>query len=175
MEKPSSGLPSLTNIKIFNENQSKMEDLNQPLDAGLGSDASDDGLKITDEIRRYWLETANWVLFLAVLLFISIGLLLIGMFVGGIMSAGNAVGGGIAFMVMFFLYALLLFFPAWYYYKFSTLTKQALNTGDNNALEDGFDYLKRFYRFIGILIIVVIALYVLFFIFGIALLSNYRN
>ena len=152
-----------------------MEDLNQPLDAGLGSDASEDGLKITDEIRRYWLETANWVLFLAVLMFIGIGFVLIGMFFGGFLSASTGESGGIGIMIAFFLYALVLFFPAWYYYKFSTLTKQALNTGDNNALEDGFDYLKRFYRFIGILVIVLIALYVLFFIFGIAMMSNLRN
>lgn len=152
-----------------------MEDLNQPLDAGLGADASDEGLKITDDIRRYWQQTANWALFLAVLMFIGLGFMMLGMFFGGLMSVNSGTAEGMVVVVFLFLYAALLFFPAWYYYKFSTLTKQAINTGDNNALEDGFDYLKRFYRFIGILVIAVIALYVLFLIFGIAMLSNMRS
>ncbi len=148
-----------------------MEDLNQPLDAGLSSEASEQGLKITDEIRGYWRETANWALFLAVLMFILIGFVLIGMLAGGL--AGNSTDGSAIVMVLFFfLYALLLFFPAWYYYKFSSLTKQALNQGDNNALEDGFDYLKRFYRYLGILIIALMVFYVLFLIFGISMMAN---
>ena len=149
-----------------------MEDLNQPLDAGLGADASDQGLKITDEIRTYWRETANWALFVAVLMFIGIGFVLIGMLFGGFAASASGDGSAFAIVLFFFLYALVLFFPAWYYYKFSSLTKQAVLTGDNNALEDGFDYLKRFYRFVGILIIVLIALYLLFIIFGIAMLGN---
>ncbi len=148
-----------------------MEDLNQPLDAGLSSEAADQGLIITDEIRKYWRETANWALFVAVLMFILIGLVLIGMLVGGL-AGNNTDGSGIALVLFFFLYALVIFFPAWYYYKFSTLTKQAVNMGDNNALEDGFEYLKRFYRFIGILIIAVLALYILFIIFGISMMGN---
>lgn len=160
-----------TTSKIFNENHSIMEDLNQPLDAGLGSDAPEQGLIITDEIRGYWRETANWSLFVSILMFIFIGLLLLGMFFGGFAMA-NVGGGGIVMVLVFFLYALVLFFPAWYYYKFATLTKLAVQMGDNNALEDGFDYLKRFYRFIGILIIVFIALYLLFLIFGVAMMSN---
>lgn len=152
-----------------------MEDLNQPLDAGLGADASDEGLKITDDIRHYWQQTANWALFLAVLMFIGLGFMLLGMFFGGLMSVNSGTTEGVFLVALFFLYAALLFFPAWYYYKFSTLTKQAINTGDNNALEDGFDYLKRFYRFIGILVITIIALYVLFLIFGVAMLANMRS
>lgn len=149
-----------------------MEDLNQPLDAGLGGDSSEQGLKITDEVRAYWRESANWALFFSILLFILIGIMLIGMLFGGIMSANSGVDGSMFLVVFFFLYALIVYFPAWYYYKFATLTKLAVSQGDNNALEDGFDYLKRFYRFVGILVIVLMSLYVLFLIFGIALLGN---
>jgi membrane protease YdiL (CAAX protease family) len=148
-----------------------MEDLNQPLDAGLSAESSEHGLKITNEIRAYWRETANWALFLSVLMFIGIGIVLIGMLFGGLAGASGE-GGAIVLVISLFLYALVLFFPAWYYYKFSSLTKQALLQGDNNDLEDGFDYLKRFYRFTGILIIAGIALYILMLIFGLSMLSN---
>lgn len=148
-----------------------MEDLNQPLDAGLGAEASDQGLKITDEIRAYWRETANWALFIAVLMFILIGFVMIGMLFGGYAAMSEGVAS-VTLILVFFLYGLVLFFPAWYYYKFSSLTKQAINFGDNNALEDGFDYLKRFYRFVGILVIAVFALYILLIIFGISMMGN---
>lgn len=160
------------NIYFTNENHSIMEDLNQPLDAGLGNDASEQGLKITDEIRSYLRQSANWAMFFSILIFILVGLLLLGMLFGGALSASSGRGEGMILFVFFLLYALVIFFPAWYYYKFSTLTKQALNQGDNNALEDGFDYLKRFYKFLGILVIVFIALYILFMIFGLAMLGS---
>jgi hypothetical protein len=68
-----------------------MEDLNQPLDAGLGAEAPDQGLKITDEIRAYWRETANWALFISVLMFIVIGFVMIGMLFGGYAAMSEGV------------------------------------------------------------------------------------
>lgn len=152
-----------------------MEDLNQPLDAGLGGDAPDQGLKITDEVRMYWRESAKWALFFSILFFIVIGLILVAAFFGGLVSASSGGSEGIFVVIIFIFYASIVYFPAWYYYKYATLSKLALNQGDNNALEDAFDYLKRFYRFIGYLIIVIMALYILFLIFGIAMLGSMRN
>lgn len=149
-----------------------MEDLNQPLDAGLGAEATDQGLQITDEIRAYWRETANWALFGAVLMFILIGILLITMLFGGLASARIGSGESVIFIGMIFLYGLVIFFPAWYFYKFSSLTKQAIQSGDNIALEDGFEYLKRFYRFLGVLVIAMMALYLLFIIFGLSMMGS---
>ena len=141
-----------------------MEDLNQPLDAG--ADNAGQRLRFTEPVRSDLLETSKWVMFFAVLLFIVLGLVAIASLMM-IFTAG-AMGFGMA-IVMIGIYGTLIFFPAWYYYKFSTLTRQALNYNDNDALDDGFAYLKRFYRFVGILIIVFIALYLVLAIVGLSM------
>jgi hypothetical protein len=141
-----------------------MEDLNQPLDAGANN--AGQRLRFTEPVRSDLLETSKWVMFFAVLLFIMLGLIAIASLMM-IFTAG-AMGFGMA-IVMIGIYGTLLFFPAWYYYKFSTLTRQALNYNDNNALDDGFAYLKRFYRFVGILIIVFVALYLVLAIVGLSM------
>lgn len=145
-----------------------MEDNNQPVEPG--APAADQPLKFSDAVRRDLLESAKWALFFAVLLFIMLGILTI-------ISLMVAIAGGVIgiFGGLFALgiYTLFFFFPGWYYYKFSTLARQALGFEDNEALEEAFVYLKRFYRFIGIFIIVFIGLYLLVALVGLtALISN---
>lgn len=144
-----------------------MEDTNHPLDAGSGmAPPSRERLNFSDAIRIDLLESAKWTLFFAILLFILLGLIaLVSLFA---MVAGGAAGmiGGLFALA---IYGSLIFFPGWYYYKFSTLTRQALAYGDNDALGEGFVYLKRFYRFVGILMIVVISLYLLIAIAGLSM------
>lgn len=142
-----------------------MEDLNQPLDAGVGPSPAGQRLQFTEAVRSDLLETSKWVMFFAVLLFIVLGLVVIASL--AMIFTSGAFGFGMA-VVMIGIYGTLIFFPAWYYYKFSTLARQALNYDDNNALDEGFAYLKRFYKFVGILIIVIIGLYLVFIIIGLS-------
>lgn len=147
-----------------------MENFDQPLDVGMGAGQEKDGLRISPEVRLYWTQISKWTLFFAVLLFIVFGLVsLLGLFAA---FSGGAMGvvGGLFFVA---IYGVFLFLPGLYYYRFSTQMKQALATEDNDQLEQAFINLKRFYRFIGILVIVIIALYLLFFIvFGAALMNR---
>ncbi|MCB0544682.1 MAG: hypothetical protein KDC61_10150 [Saprospiraceae bacterium] len=141
-----------------------MEDQNQPLDAGMDSGSPESKLQITSSVRSDWDEIAKWAMFFAVLLFIVLGLVvLMSLFVA---FAGNM--GIVMAIIMLGLYGTLLFFPAWYYYKFSTQTRQALREENTPALDEGFWNLKRYYRFVGILYIVVISLYVLFLLIALA-------
>lgn len=144
-----------------------MEDTNQPLDAA--ADTPGQRLRFTEPVRSDLLETSKWVMFFAVLLFIVLGFMVAGSLV---MVFAAGAGGFIMAIFMIGIYGTLIFFPAWYYYKFSTMTRQALNFNDNNALDDGFAYLKRFYRFVGILIIVLIALYLLMAVVGLSMFMN---
>jgi hypothetical protein len=147
-----------------------MEDTNQPLDTGLGAaPPSREQLHFSDAVRTDLLESAKWTLFFAILLFILLGVIaVISLFA---MMAGGAAGmiGGIMALG---IYGALIFFPGWYYYKFSTLTRQALAFEDNDALDEGFAHLKRFYRFIGILMIVLVSFYLLFAIVGLSILGS---
>lgn len=148
-----------------------MEDLNTPLDSGMGVPPPVQPLRFTQPVRSDLLETSRWVLFLSVLLFILMGILSIVSLV--MMAAGGyaAIGG----LLMLALYTLLFFFPGFYYYKFSTLTRQALNFGDNARLDEGFAYLRRFYRWVGILVIVLIAMYFVLAAIGLGKLASGGN
>ncbi len=146
-----------------------MEDQNQPLDAGMASGASDPGLVITEAVRNDLTEIAKWAMFFAVLLFIILGLVA---FASLAIAVAGGAGGILAGIFIAGIYGTLLFFPAWYYYKFATLTRQAVALDDNSMLDEGFLYLKRFYRFVGILVVVVLSLYALFLLIGISMMGS---
>jgi len=147
-----------------------MEDINQPLEADTGAAPAGQPLQFSDAVRRDLLESAKWALFFAVLLFIVLGILTIISLMAAVAGGVMGILGG---LFVLGIYTLFFFFPAWYYYKFSTLARQALGFEDNEALAEAFVYLKRFYRFIGIFIIVFIGLYLLLAIAGLtAFISN---
>ena len=146
-----------------------MENFDQPLDQGF-SPGQNDGLQITESVRQYWRQIGAWTMFLAVLLFIVFGLVTL----AGLMIA--LVGGGLGLLSGIFLigiYSVFLFFPGYYLYLYSSQMKQALAREDNQLLDMAFLNLKRYYRFVGILMIIFIAFYVLFFlVYGAAMMQG---
>ncbi len=115
-------------------------------------------------------------MFLSILGFVGIGFLVLGgLFMGTFMSTmsnafgdqipgGLPMGGGfIAFIYL--LLALLYFFPVFYLYKFSNYTKKALDSRDTEMLTNAFSNLKSHYKFLGIVAIIIIGLYLLMFVF----------
>jgi hypothetical protein len=149
----------------------KMENFDQPLDVGMADIGPDrSGLSITPEIRQYWRETANWALFFAVLMFLIYGFIVLAMLLAGVAGGGMGMVGAV-FVIG--IYTLVFFLPAWYYYKFSSQSKQAMNTDDTALLDEAFTNLRRYYNYIGILTIVIISLYLLMIlIFGAAILGR---
>ncbi|NOU59520.1 DUF5362 family protein [Marinifilum caeruleilacunae] len=117
----------------------------------------------------YLNDTRKWTMFFSILGFIMIALLLIGgifmasMF--GAVSGGSLpfLGSGIAIGAFYLFLAVLYFFPILYLYKFSKLSKDAIYNEDSSQLSMAFRYLKLHYKFLGILSIVILSLYVLIF------------
>jgi hypothetical protein len=130
-------------------------------------------LEVGDIAAAHLSETAKWGKFLAVvgmvfcILFILLGLffsLLIGSF-------GNSYGSTYAFFgpalgIVYILIALLYFFPCLYLLRFSNKMKAALNTDDQVMLNDAFNNHRKLYKFVGILTIIVIGLYVVLIALG---------
>lgn len=136
-----------------------------------------EGFVITEASRTYLQETAKWAKFLSIVGFIFIGLMVIfGLFFGSIMGSamselddaglGAGMGAG-AFGFIYIIIALLYFFPTFYLYRFSTRTKQALLNSDSEGLAWGLEQLKSTFKFMGIMMIVILALYGLMFLFAI--------
>lgn len=122
-------------------------------------------------------EAAKWAYFLGIIGFIGIGFfVLIAIFAGALFSTiGNTMPGmgayGSSFgAIMSFIYLLLAalyFFPVYYLFKFGSNGKKAFRDSDSEALTASLGNLKSHYKFVGILVIACIALYVLFFVFAI--------
>ena len=110
-------------------------------------------------------ETRKWTMFLAILGFIFIGLLALGALIFGLIGAGfgGLVGGSgiIIILLVYIVIGVLYFFPIYYLLKFSLNMKKAIEQAEQKDLTVAFEYLKSHYKFIGILTIVVLGLYVL--------------
>ncbi|MGQ1910527.1 hypothetical protein ACT3CE_12170 [Marinifilum sp. RC60d5] len=116
----------------------------------------------------YLNETRKWTIFLSILAFIFLGLLVIGsIFMSVIFNTINTdlvPFMGIAIGAVYLLVGVLYFFPVYYLYKFSKLSRSAIYEEDTNQLTLAFKYLKLHYKFIGILSIVMLSAYLIFFI-----------
>jgi len=141
-------------------------------------------LEITGEITGHLNEAGRWSKFLAILGFVFMGFLILAGFILSIVMAFLPSQGfdampfppfliGIIYFVMGAVYLL----PILYLYRFSTGIKQALFSKNQNQLTQAFFNLKAHYRFIGILMIVFLAIYLLMFviiIFG-GLFAGFSN
>ncbi|AXB55320.1 DUF5362 family protein [Flavobacterium fluviale] len=133
-------------------------------------------LQLDSTAKDFLKETAKWAYFLSIIGFIGIGfLLLIAVFAGTIFSALGTMQGmggmgasfGAAMGAAYFLMAALYFFPVYYLFKFSSNAKKAFRDNDSAALTESFGYLKSHYKFFGILMIILLSIYALFFVFAI--------
>jgi len=115
------------------------------------------------------LETRKWSMFLSVCGFVFLGLGIIFAFVMLVQkSAYMPRFSGIMLLPMIIL-TVVYFFPIYYLYKFSVISKEVLTVKSNYKPKDAFEYLKRHYRFMGILCIVIFSIYLLAFLaFGVS-------
>lgn len=123
--------------------------------------------------KGFILETAKWAKFLAIVGFVMLGLMAIGvlfMIVAGatfMTQLGGSAGGSLGFMIFLYIGMIALyFFPTYYLYQFSAKIKSGLSDGNGSNIDAGFENLKSTFKFMGILMIVVLSLYGLMFIVG---------
>ncbi len=151
---------------------------------------SPDGFAMTlsnQSLRHLW-EVRRWGNFFSILGFVFIGLIIV---VGGMATAFlglagsmsdmfdpqkqniSEIYGGAAFIVFYIIIGLIYYFPVLYLYRFSSHMKTAIQTRNETELTLAFKYLKSNFRFMGILCIVILALYALIFLFGIGFASMF--
>lgn len=129
---------------------------------------------IIDETgKTHFLEMAKWTKFLAIMGFIMMGIMIVaGLFMGSIFASipgYNAVGAlsGIGFAIVYTLISAIYFYPIYALYKFSTLIKPALAYNDTTMFNEAIAYKKNMFKYMGIMTIIILAMYALFFMFAI--------
>ena len=128
-------------------------------------------MQLTDQAKKYLLEASKWANFIAIVGFIAIGLLIIMSFsIGSIMAnlpEGSLGGLSPKFFSFFYLIAAGIYFiPVFFLFQFGQKTKQALLEDDHNLLTFGLKKLRSHYKFVGILFIIFISLYLILILFG---------
>ena len=143
-------------------------------------------IEIGQESLGYLNTTRKWTMFFAILGFVFLGVMLIvGLFFGSLISTftsrisamsgmegmegmqtAKAVGGfaGIMMFIVMLIIVVIYFFPLLYLFRFSKHTKNAVANLDANEMHMGFKNLKSFWRYIGILTIIILVIYILIFI-----------
>lgn len=154
-------------------------------------------IEIGQESLGYLDTTRKWSMFFAILGFIFLGVMLvIGLLAGSFLSAfsskmsgmegmqgmeGAKAAGGIASVLLFvymLIVAVIYFFPLLFLFRFSKHTKNAVANLDANELQLGLKNLKSYWKYIGILMIVCLAIFLLVLIIAggsLAMLSGMKG
>lgn len=130
---------------------------------------------ISQEVMRQLAGTKPWVRFISVLMFVGAGFMLLAALVMGLaggtifssMGSGSgpkfsgAMGAGIGLGIAFFygLFALLYIYPALKLWKYANRIGDLANSGQTHDLEAALTEQRVFWKFVGIMILAVFALY----------------
>jgi hypothetical protein len=129
---------------------------------------------LTVNVKNYLMETARWGKFLAILGYVGLGFLLILslLMIFGMSFLSNSLSGMsqlyqtgslslVSVGMMYILIIAIYFFPIYFLHIFSLRIKSGLLTNNASDMELGFKNLKSLFKFMGIVSIVVLSIYVL--------------
>jgi hypothetical protein len=116
------------------------------------------------EITNYLMETAKWGKFLAIVGYVSIGLLgLLAIFMMVGLSAMSDFSGTEfpvgAFGFIYIIMGAMYYFPVTYLYKYAVQIKKGLKSNDITTITAGFQNLKSLFKFMAIVTIVILSIY----------------
>lgn len=139
---------------------------NESIDSGIYSN-----MELTAQAITSLNETRKWATFLSILGFISIGFMILGMvamlFVGNLIPMPmGSMGAGPIMAISFLIVIAIMFFPVYFLFQFASYAKKAIATRNQGDLETSMGYLRNHYRFMGILAIIFISIYILIFVFA---------
>lgn len=139
------------------------------------------GLTVDDTNRSHLSEAARWGRFLAIVGFVFCGLIvLLGLYMA---VSFNKIEGqfsdypsyrrsyfdgmGIGMAVFYILIAVIYFFPCLFLLRFSNAMKIALVGNDQTQLTESFKNLKVMFRYVGVIMIIILSIYGLALIIGV--------
>ncbi len=131
--------------------------------AGTGTE-----IVISDVARRAIVSGAKWGKFLAIIGFVFTGIMVIaalGVIVMGAMMGGFGGPQLGVFGVMYIVLAGVYFFPCLFLLKYANNVTNGLEKGAVKDIDSGFKNLELMFKFVGIMTIVIIGIYIIMFLF----------
>jgi hypothetical protein len=138
---------------------------------------SQDHMRISASDRTNLLEVARWARFLAIVGFVMLGIMalavlsMVGLGASNPLMRNSDSSVGLS-VVLILLFMGLYSFPIYYLFKAAKGIKSGLSSSDDNELSDGFSYLKSHYKFLGIFMIVILAIYALALLAGLGAIMS---
>lgn len=127
-------------------------------------------IQLDETSRSHMLEVGRWGKFLAIIGFVSIGILVVvGLLITIIGSSTlSAVESltGVALLFIYLVIGAIYFYPIYAIYQYGKLIKQAIATEDQETFNAAFGYLKGSFKYIGILMLILLSIYALAFVVG---------
>ena len=124
-------------------------------------------IEIGEETFKHLNVLRRWTMFLSVSGFIVLGLIItLGLITGTFLTAFNNSHktAGIpdyVFLAAFIVLTVITFFPVLFLFRFSKHTAAAVSARDRNEMKKAIKYLKRYFIFIGITLIIIISVYII--------------
>ena len=114
------------------------------------------------------MQTRPWVKLIGILMFIMIGLMILGC-VFLIVAGANQVGPaqGMLMGAIYFVFAILYFFPALFLMRYASRIDAFVQDGTTDRLDHALEAQKSFWKFIGIMAAIITALYAVMALVGI--------
>ena len=123
-------------------------------------------IEIGQETLKHLNTLRKWTMFLAVSGFIFLGLIItLGLITGTFLTAFNNSDKtpGIPDILVYAAFSgltLIIFFPILFLFRFSKHASTAVSTQDGKEIHIAIKYLKRYFIYIGVLLIVIISVYI---------------
>ena len=128
---------------------------------------------LSDQTTAYIISGSKWARFLAILGFISSGLIFIGMIALFFAAGTSSDVLGIPFLessvILILLYGLIFLFQflsSLYLYRFSDKLSTSVKNSDNVLFEESFSNYKKLFMLIGVFMITMISIYFIVFAFS---------
>jgi hypothetical protein len=127
---------------------------------------------VSEAVLHSMRGTRPWVLMFAILGFLTVGFMVIAglaMFAIGASNSELGVGGGAAFGVLYLAIGVLYLFPSLRLLYYANAIGTLLHRGAQADLETALSHQQRFWKFVGIVTLVTLALYVVVLIVAFAI------
>ena len=130
-------------------------------------------LQVSPQAQSYLMESAKWGKFLAIMGFIFCGIMILVSFLIPAIITNippyNTMSSGMRewITVLYLIFSVLCFFPAFYLYKFSSKMQLAVKGMSQENFDESLMNLKSMFKFYGVFMIILLSFYALAFIVGI--------
>ncbi|MBU6340028.1 MAG: hypothetical protein KGS48_00915 [Bacteroidetes bacterium] len=127
-------------------------------------------LSETPNLRRIWLQLANWTMVIVIMMLVYLVLTILNMlFLAPKLEADHPDSANS--YLAFFLVVVLMGLPAWYGYQFVRLIRSGINQEDPALKTQAFRYFRLNYRFYGIINLIYLGILILLIVVAIFVIA----